>query len=61
MSDEGFNEDLIARLNAGDQHAFVELFSRHRDRLKRMIEFRMDRRLSGREDASGRCRGWERS
>jgi RNA polymerase sigma-70 factor (ECF subfamily) len=52
MSESDFNEELIARLNAGDEHAFVELFSRHRDRLKRMLEFRMDRRLRGREDAS---------
>jgi len=52
MSDSDFNEELIARLNAGDEHAFVELFSCHRDRLKRMLEFRMDRRLRGREDAS---------
>ena len=52
MSESDFNEELIARLKAGDEHAFVELFSRHRDRLKRMLEFRMDRRLRGREDAS---------
>ena len=52
MSESDFNEESIARLKAGDEHAFVELFSRHRDRLKRMLEFRMDRRLRGREDAS---------
>ena len=52
MSESDFNEELIARLKAGDEHAFVELFSRHRDRLKRMLEFRMDRRLRGREDTS---------
>ena len=48
----GLNEELIARLKAGDDHAFVELFSRYRTRLKQMLEFRMDRRLRGREDAS---------
>lgn len=52
MSVSGFDPELISRLNAGDEHAFVELFYRHRDRLKRMLEFRMDRRLRGREDAS---------
>lgn len=52
MSESDFDEELIARLNTGDEHAFVEIFSRHRDRLKRMLEFRMDRRLRGREDAS---------
>tara|TARA_R110002049_G_scaffold46487_1_gene135121 strand:+ start:63113 stop:63745 length:633 start_codon:yes stop_codon:yes gene_type:complete len=52
MSDTGLNEELITRMQAGEEHAFVELFSRHRDRLKKMLEFRMDHRLRGREDAS---------
>lgn len=52
MSDSQMNEELFLRLEAGDEHAFVELFSRYRDRLKQMLEFRMDRRLRGREDAS---------
>jgi RNA polymerase sigma-70 factor (ECF subfamily) len=52
MSESDFNEQLLARFQAGDEHAFVELYSHHRDRLKQMIEFRMDRRLRGREDAS---------
>ncbi|MCA9137617.1 MAG: sigma-70 family RNA polymerase sigma factor [Planctomycetales bacterium] len=52
MSGSGFNDDLVERLKSGEEHAFVELFSIHRDRLKRMLEFRMDRRLRGREDAS---------
>ncbi|MCO8122862.1 sigma-70 family RNA polymerase sigma factor [Stieleria sp. TO1_6] len=52
MALEGFDDELIGRLGAGDEHAFVELFSRHRQRLKRMLEFRMDGRLRGREDPS---------
>lgn len=52
MSGDGFDKELIERLKAGEEHAFVELFSIHRERLKRMLEFRMDRRLRGREDAS---------
>jgi RNA polymerase sigma-70 factor (ECF subfamily) len=52
MRGSDFDEDTIARLRAGNEHAFVELFSEHRDRLKRMLEFRMDRRLRGRADAS---------
>ncbi|QEF96203.1 ECF RNA polymerase sigma factor SigW [Stieleria maiorica] len=52
MSGSGFNEELVERLQSGEEHAFVELFSIHRQRLKRMLEFRMDRRLRGREDAS---------
>lgn len=52
MSDSGLNEELVAQLRSGDDHAFVELFSCHRARLKRVLEFRMDRRLRAREDAS---------
>ena len=52
MADEALSPDLIARLEAGDEHAFVELFSKYRERLKRMLEFRMDRRMRGREDPS---------
>lgn len=52
MSGSGFNDDLVQRMRSGEEHAFVELFSMHRDRLKRMLVFRMDRRLRGREDAS---------
>lgn len=52
MADPEFDETMIARLQSGDEHAFVQLFSQYRDRLKRMLEFRMDRRLRGREDPS---------
>ncbi len=43
--------ELIARVIQGDQHALAELFSRHRDRLWRLVTFRMDPRLHGRVDA----------
>ena len=39
---------LLDRLQAGDQLALGELFSRYRDRLGRMIQFRLDGRLKGR-------------
>ncbi len=52
MSDSQLNDELLERLQSGDDHAFVELYSRHRGRLKQMIEFRLDRRMRGREDAS---------
>jgi len=44
---------LLERLRAGDRRALADLFQRHRDRLKRMVEIRMDARLHGRIDASG--------
>ncbi|QEL19753.1 sigma-70 family RNA polymerase sigma factor [Limnoglobus roseus] len=44
--------DLLDRLHAGDQAALAELFARHRDKLRRMVQVRMDQRLNGRVAAS---------
>jgi RNA polymerase sigma-70 factor (ECF subfamily) len=44
--------DLLQRAAAGDQEALRELFSRYRDRLKRMVHLRLSRRLSGRVNDS---------
>jgi RNA polymerase sigma-70 factor (ECF subfamily) len=43
---------LIGQARAGDPAALNELFARHRARLRRMVEMRLDRRLQGRIDAS---------
>ena len=43
---------LIDRAVRGDQEAWGELLARHRDRLRRMVAMRLDRRLQGRVDAS---------
>ncbi|MCE9566631.1 MAG: sigma-70 family RNA polymerase sigma factor [Planctomycetes bacterium] len=43
---------LIARLRAGDHAALAELFDRHRDKLRRMVQLRLDHRLAGRVSAS---------
>jgi RNA polymerase sigma-70 factor (ECF subfamily) len=43
---------LFERLQAGDRRALADLFQRHRDRLRRMVELRIDARLQGRIDAS---------
>lgn len=48
---EGMDEQLVSRLKQGDELALGDLFSRHRDRLWRMVNFRLDRRLAGRVDA----------
>lgn len=45
------NGELVRRLADGDGTALAELFSEHRPRLWRMVNFRIDRRLSGRVDA----------
>lgn len=43
--------ELLDRLKNGDDQALASLFARHRDRLLRMVEFRLDARLRGRTDA----------
>jgi RNA polymerase sigma-70 factor (ECF subfamily) len=43
---------LLRRALAGDESALAALFDGHRERLRRMIRLRLDRRLSGRVDAS---------
>jgi RNA polymerase sigma-70 factor (ECF subfamily) len=51
-SDAGQVDDLVHRAAAGEERALAELFDRHRDRLRRMIRLRLDRRLQGRVDPS---------
>jgi RNA polymerase sigma-70 factor (ECF subfamily) len=43
---------LEDRLRSGDQTAAGELFATHRERLKKMVRLRLDRRVQGRLDAS---------
>src|SRR5215467_8750778 len=43
---------LIERARAGDKAALNDIFVRHRERLRRMIEMRLDWRLQARIDAS---------
>jgi RNA polymerase sigma-70 factor, ECF subfamily len=45
-------DNLVERLRGGDRQALTDLFQHHRDRLRRMVELRMDPRLQGRLDAS---------
>src|SRR4051812_44280313 len=53
MAEEtGESKDLLLRAAGGDPRAAQELFSRHRDRLKRMVHLRLSRRLQGRVDDS---------
>jgi RNA polymerase sigma-70 factor, ECF subfamily len=51
MANSPGENQLLERVAQGDQNALAELFSRHRDRLWRMVTFRMDPRLHGRIDA----------
>jgi RNA polymerase sigma-70 factor (ECF subfamily) len=43
---------LVEQARAGDAAALGGLFARHRERLRRMVELRLDRRLQARVDAS---------
>jgi RNA polymerase sigma-70 factor (ECF subfamily) len=51
-NDPSDTEQLVERLREGDRQALTDLFQRHRDRLRRTVELRMDARLQGRVDAS---------
>jgi RNA polymerase sigma-70 factor (ECF subfamily) len=44
--------ELIERVRAGDVDAINAVFSRHRERLRRMVDIRLDRRVQARVDAS---------
>jgi RNA polymerase sigma-70 factor (ECF subfamily) len=43
---------LVELARTGDANALNAIFARHRERLRRMVELRLDRRLAGRVDAS---------
>jgi RNA polymerase sigma-70 factor (ECF subfamily) len=46
------SKNLSRGAECGDERALSDLFARHRDRLRRMVKLRMDRRLQGRIDPS---------
>jgi RNA polymerase sigma-70 factor (ECF subfamily) len=52
MNDSDDTIPLLRRGAAGDRLALGELWNRYRERLKRMVRLRLDRRLSGRVDPS---------
>jgi RNA polymerase sigma-70 factor (ECF subfamily) len=45
-------DDLLDRARAGEMTALDAIFSRHQDRLRQMVQLRLDRRLQGRIDPS---------
>src|SRR5262245_57263801 len=51
-NNSGETARLLEQARAGNQSALNELFARHRPRLRRMVELRLDRRLQPRIDAS---------
>ncbi len=48
LSENDHARELLDRLMHGDPQALATLFSQHRDRLRRMVELRLDARLRGR-------------
>jgi RNA polymerase sigma-70 factor (ECF subfamily) len=51
-TDSGVLDNLLQRVRRGDEQAVVALFTSYRDRLRRMVRLRLDRRLQGRIDPS---------
>jgi RNA polymerase sigma-70 factor, ECF subfamily len=51
-TETGGVDDLLERVERGDQQALVALFTNYRDRLRRIVRLRLDRRLQGRIDPS---------
>jgi RNA polymerase sigma-70 factor (ECF subfamily) len=52
VDDSGEVDELLRRAGGGDQQALAELYSGYRERLRRMVRLRLDRRLLGRVDPS---------
>ena len=52
IDDSSETDELLNDARKGDDEALNELFERYRNRLRRMVEFRLDRRLQGRIDPS---------
>jgi RNA polymerase sigma-70 factor (ECF subfamily) len=52
MNDAADLDEILDRAVAGDEAALQEAFARCRDRLRRMVQVRLDHRLQGRFDAS---------
>jgi len=52
VSTDPDTNELIRRARSGNERAREDLFDRHRERLKAMVNLRMDRRLLRRLDAS---------
>jgi RNA polymerase sigma-70 factor (ECF subfamily) len=50
--DSSGTSEWLRRAKHGDEQALAELFARYRDRLRRMVHLRLDRRLQGRIDPS---------
>lgn len=51
-SKEPDTEELLARAKTGDERAGVEAIARQRERLRKMLATRMDKRLKARLDPS---------
>ena len=50
QSAESSEDEMLAKLRAGDEQALAQLFGAHRERLARLLRFRLDRRIAGRVD-----------
>ncbi len=51
-ADSDAERDLPRRICAGDKNALADFFGAHREKLRKMVQLRLDRRLQGRVDPS---------
>jgi RNA polymerase sigma-70 factor, ECF subfamily len=51
-ADSAAERDLLRLLRGGDQNALADFFAANRERLRRIVQLRLDRRLQGRVDPS---------
>ena len=51
MTDDDRFDDELERLRVGGDQAVADLFSQYEERLRKMVNYRLDRRLYGRVDA----------
>ena len=47
-SEPSITDELLQGMRSGNQEALAEVFSRYRDRLRRIVRFRLDHRIAGR-------------
>jgi RNA polymerase sigma-70 factor (ECF subfamily) len=52
LEPDATEHDLLARARRGEEAALAQLFALHRERLRRAVLLRLDRRVAGRVDAS---------
>ena len=48
MTDAELADEVLAKMREGDEQALASVFSHYRERLRRIVRFRLDYRMAGR-------------